>query len=139
MSRELKGVDVGDEVGGGDFAVADAAAPTDADIVFVDAAKTRFELVDGEIAGRSNGRKIVFVVFCHVTQKAGRSSLAGPSSINSGTKNGAEKSANFLSLGFGRALTRSDGRLTRRHRRRVETLDSLRLNAVLYRRGMGSV
>merc|ERR1712168_29424 len=104
MSRELKGVDVGGEVGGGSFAVAVAAAATDADIVFVDAAKTRFELVDGEIAGRSNGRKIVFVVFRHVTQKAGRSTVAGPSSIDSGTKYGSQESANLLSLGFGRAL-----------------------------------
>ena len=54
MSRELE------SVGGG---------LTAAVVKILDASKARFELVDGEIARRSNGRKIVFVVFRHMTQE----------------------------------------------------------------------
>ena len=55
--------------------VVDVGVSLEAATIIVDATKARFELVDGEVAGRSNGRKIVFVVFCHVTQKT-RSPLA---------------------------------------------------------------
>ena len=83
-----------DDVGiGGGCRSYDAAADSDAasdailgdrrsaDVVVVDATKTRFELVDGEAAWGADGRQIVLVVFGQVTQKSGFLSIADFSTI----------------------------------------------------------